>query len=609
MSGRMRADARLLPIFAAIVVVFGLVARGNATLMQAATFAAIYATAAIGLSVLLGNVAQISIGQAGFFAVGAYTLGYLSTAVNWPAAVPPWAQFVAETAAGTLLATVLGVVLGFIALRFRGHYLALATLAFGLFVVGIARITPSLGGAGGIANIAYPQFGSLAISGNSAYWFAWAMAALAATLTFNLLRGRMGRAFEAVRNDELAAEAVGVPTRRVKVAAFAYAGALTGLAGTFYAAFLGVVDPSAVGVNLSIDFLLMVVLGGAGGVAGAMLGATILGVANVYGHDLENWRPVIYGALVIAIAIAFPSGLIGLIARPRWMRAPRARAAATPAPAGEPRGGPGAAAAAVSVARSDAEDARPWLRVEGVAKRFGGLVAVDDVSFTLENGRLTSLIGPNGAGKTTLFNAICGVSRPTAGRVEIDGADVTGRQPHRIAALGVGRSFQNARLFGDMTVLENVLVGAYRTETATFASDLLALPRSRRSGRAAVERARAALARLDLERIANVRARDLAFGDRRRVEMARALVADPGLVLLDEPAAGLNASERARLRDDLLRLRAGGTTLLLVEHDMRLVMAISDRVMVLEFGKMIADGPAAVVRDDPRVVAAYLGTA
>jgi ABC-type branched-subunit amino acid transport system ATPase component len=305
----------------------------------------------------------------------------------------------------------------------------------------------------------------------------------------------------------------------------------------------------------------------------------------------------VYGLLVIVVVIAAPSGAFGLV-RSRFKApnlAPRPQAvaavAATPRPIAMP-------------ASSDAP-----LTVAHVTKRFGGLVAVNDVSFALTRGTLTSLIGPNGAGKTTLFNAISGIGRLSEGRVEIAGIDVTGWQPHRVAALGVGRTFQNARLFGEMTVLENVVAGAFRTERTSFGADLLALPSSRRSEREATERARDTLARLGLEAIASTPARDLAFGDRRRVELARATASDPWLLLVDEPAAGLNASERAALTADLLKLRDAGMTLLLIEHDMRLVMSISERVMVLKFGTMIADGKADAVRNDPGVVAAYLGTA
>jgi branched-chain amino acid transport system permease protein len=552
---RIRADRRTLPVVLA-------------TIAQAGTYAGIYAIAAIGLSLLLGNVNQISIGQAGFFGIGAYAVAYCTTALNWP--------FWPAALAGTILATLAGIAVGFIALRFRGHYLAMATLAFGLIVVGVIHQSDALGGANGITNIAFPVLGPLTLSGVSAYWFVWIVVAGVAAGTLAALSGPIGRAFEAIRNDELAAETSGIPTRRYKIGAFAYAGALAGLAGAVYASFLGLVIPEAVGVALSIDFLLMVVLGGSGGVSGAIIGAGLIGFLDIAGHQFENWREVVYGLLVIAIVIAAPGGLFG-IWRNRFR--PRPLLVAAPAPAG-----------AAQVALVKAPTGVTPLAVRGLTKRFGGLVAVNAVDFTLAYGTITSLIGPNGAGKTTLFNTICGVGRPSAGTVTIAGVDVTNRQPHVVAALGVGRTFQNARLFGEMTVLENVMAGAFRT------------------GREARDRARATLAQLGLERIANTYARDLPFGQRRRVEIARALAANPWLLLVDEPAAGLNASERAQLHDDLLALRDAGTTLLLIEHDMKLVMAISERVMVLEFGALIADGAPAAVRRDPVVVAAYLGT-
>jgi branched-chain amino acid transport system permease protein len=583
---RLRADARLLPFLAAIVVVVGLFAAKSATLAQAGTYAAIYAIAAIGLSLLLGNVRQISIGQAGFFGIGAYAVAYCTTVAGWP--------FWPAAALGVALAAVVGLALGFVALRLGGHYLAMATLAFGLIAVGVFHEAQPLGGALGISNVPYAQLGGLTLSGYPAYWFAWAIALLAAWLTLNLLRGRTGRAFEAIRNDELAAEMVGVQTRRSKIVAFAYAGALAGLAGAIYAAFLGIVVPEAVGVPLSIDFLLMVVLGGSGGVSGALVGAALIGVLDIAGHQFENWREVAYGALVVGVVSAAPGGLVGFLRR---------------VPKSPPRDARLAAVVVPRDHRIEAPAGAAPLEIRGVTKRFGGLLAADDVSFVLESGRLTSLIGPNGAGKTTVFNAICGIGRLTGGSVWIGGRETTGWASHRVAALGVGRTFQNARLFGEMTVLENVMAGTFRTERGSFGADLLGLPATRRAERAALERARATLAQLSLEPIAHAYANELPFGDRRRVELARAVAADPWLLLVDEPAAGLNARERGTLHDDLLRLRDAGTTLLLIEHDMRLVMTLSDRIMVLEFGRMIADGTPAAVRNDPAVIAAYLGSA
>jgi branched-chain amino acid transport system permease protein len=576
LTARLRDDGRLVALFALLALAFGVVARGDAALLQAGTYVAIFAPAAIGLSVLLGNVNQISVGQAGFFGIGAYTVGYLTANLGlsyWIAAP-----------AGIVAAALVGVVLGFIALRFRGHYLAMATLAFGLIAVGLFHASPALGRASGITNIPYPQLGPLTLSGAAAYWAAWIVAFALALVTLALLRGRAGRAFEAIRNDELAAEAVGVPTRFWKIVAFAYAGALAAAGGTMFAPFLGLVNPESVGIALSVDFLLMVVLGGAGLVAGALAGAALIAFLNVAGHQYDNWREVVYGVLVIAFVVFAPTGILGLVRGP-FVRARRRAAAA----ARETIAQPGAETAGYPAVRAPSDDA---LAVESVTKRFGGLVALDGVSFTLRPGTLTSVIGPNGAGKTTLFNAICGIGRPSAGRITIGGADVTGRRPHRIAALGVGRTFQNARLFDEMTVLENILAGAPRAH-----------------GKNAVERARALLGRLGLAHLEEVLAADLAFGERRRVELARAAASEPWLLLADEPAAGLNHDERQRLHADLRALRDAGTTVLLIEHDMKLVMAISERVIVLNFGRVIADGDVASVRSDPAVVAAYLGTA
>ncbi|HXP92880.1 MAG TPA: branched-chain amino acid ABC transporter ATP-binding protein/permease [Candidatus Binatia bacterium] len=574
MRQRLSVDLRLLLIFAAAVVVFGVVGAHDATLIQAATYGAIYAVVAIGLSLLLGNVNLVSIGQAGFFAIGAYAVAYLTASFTWPAGVAPWEQYLLATLLGVVLSGLLGVVLGFITLRFQGPYLAMATLAFGAIVVGLLRYAPAFGGVSGISNVPYAQIGPFAMSGIGAYWYAWFLVALAALATTLILRGRIGRAFEAIRNDPLAAEVAGIPVRRYTIGAFTYAGMLAGLAGTFYSSYLGLVVPDAVGITVSIDVLLMVILGGAGTVSGAVLGAAIIGFTNLYGHSYENLRPILYGIAVICVAIFLPRGLTGLL----WYRTGR-RTEATALPP----------APAVAVPRAEIPAGTRWLEIEYVSKHFGGLVAVDDVSFALENGTVTSLIGPNGAGKTTLFNAICGVVHSDGGKVCIGGRDVTGWQPHRVAALGAARSFQNARLFGDMTVAENVAIGAFA---------------SKRVGDADIA---AALTGYGVAHMRDTPARDLAFGDRRRVELARAAAGRPGLLLLDEPAAGLNADERRRLRDDITALRRDGITVLLIEHDMSLVMDVSDRVIVLEFGKVIADGKPGEVQQNAAVVEAYLG--
>ncbi len=595
MIERLRRDVRALPVIALAVIVYGIVAHASAFGLQVGTYAGIFAIGAIGLSLLLGNSAQISLGQAGFFALGAYAVAWLTTNGGW--------SFIPAAAVGVVAATVVGLGVGLIALRFAGHYLAMATLAFGLIVYGVFSQLDAFGGVNGITDIPPIDIFGHALSNARAYWFAWLVAGLCAWATWNLLRSRTGRAFAALSGDPLAAEVAGVPVKRYKLLAFAYAGALAGLSGTLYAGYLGLVIPSAMSVQLSIDFLLMAVLGGSGNISGALIGAALVAGLDVAGHTWENWRLVAYGVLVVCVVIFFPGGLAGIYVR-RGRSARKAERDVAEASAGAGAHAETPRAHSVSACAPQGESP---LRVEHVQKRFGGLVAVHDVSFALEAGRLTSLIGPNGAGKTTLFNAISGVSAPSTGEILIGERSVTGWPAHRVVELGVGRSFQNARLFADLTVLENVVLGAFRLERSAFVADLLALRAARRDEHEALERARATLRDLGLERRAGVYARDLTFGERRRVELARAMVSDPWLLLLDEPAAGLNAAERATLRRDVLALRARGVTMLLIEHDMRLVMSISDRVLVLNFGEMIADGTPETVRNDPAVIAAYLG--
>jgi ABC-type branched-subunit amino acid transport system ATPase component/ABC-type branched-subunit amino acid transport system permease subunit len=574
---RLRVDLRLQIAFAVLVILFGILRAHDTTMIQAATFGALYAIVAIGLSLLLGNVNLISIGQAGFFAIGAYSVAYLTASATWPPGVSPGMQFVLATVCGVLISGIMGLALGIISLRFAGPYLAMATLAFGAIVVGLLRYAPAFGGVSGISNIPFPQFGPIALSGPNAYWYAWFLVALAAASTTALLRSRIGRAFEAIRNDPLAAEVAGIPVRRYTIGVFAFAGVLAGLAGTFYASFLGLVVPDAVGVNVSIDVLLMVILGGSGTVSGAILGALIIAFSNLYGHSYENLRPILYGVAVIAVAIALPHGLVGLLWNRPNTKARGEREEDASAPAALPAAAPPPSA--------------PWLEVRGISKRFGGLLAVNNVSFALQNGTITALIGPNGAGKTTLFNAICGVVRSDEGDVLIGAKNVSGWQPHRIAGLGAARSFQNARLFGDMTVAENIAIGAFAS-TRVDARDIAAVA-----------------AEFSVGHLRDTPARDLAFGDRRLVELARAVAGRPGLLLLDEPAAGLNASEREQLRRDIIGLRDRGMTVLIIEHDMQLVMDISDRVIVLEFGSLIADGAPNEVQSNPAVIEAYLGAA
>jgi branched-chain amino acid transport system permease protein len=538
-------------------------------LMQAAT----YAIAVIGLSVVLGLCGQINLAQAGFFALGAYAVGLGTTDYN----VPFWICL----AAGMGIAFVCGGLLGLSTLRLGGHYLAMVTISFQqILTVVLLNAVRFTHGPDGVSSIRRPD---LFASGRAYLALAAAILAIAGYLVWRLADTRLGRAMRAVRDNEIAASAAGIDVYRTKVAAFAICALLGGLGGGLFAGGFAYVSPDQFAFSDSIVFLTMALLGGVASPVGSAIGTGLLILIPEWLRFLKSVPGLylaIYGLAVILIVVFMSDGIWGFIAR---MFRRRATAAVEPA-----------RPLALQPADSGAAVA---LEVKGLAKYFGGLKAVDGVDFTVRRGGVHALIGPNGSGKTTTLNVVSGLYRPTAGRILVDGVDVTALSAHQRAIAGLGRTFQNIRLFRSMTALENVVIGAERHGNTQVAS-----------GRAALEeRARAALDFVGLGARCGDLVTSFSYGHQRLVEIARALAGNPTVLLLDEPAAGLNSSEKKSLHDLLDRIAAHGLTILIIDHDMTLVAGVARHLTVLNFGRRIADGDTTEVLRHPEVVAAYLG--
>ncbi len=553
-----------------------------------ANYAGIAAVVATGLVVLTGFGGMTSFGQATFMGFGAYATALLTTQAGWS----PWLTLpVALVVAG-----VAAVLIGAITLRLSGHYLALGTIAWSVSLYYVFANLDFFGRNDGISGIPPLRFGDVALTSSRGYFVVvWVAVGVALLATRNLLDSRAGRAIRALRGGAQAAASFGVDLAATRMLAFTYAAVLAGLAGWLYAHMQRSVNPTPFGLNASIEYLLMAVVGGAGALPGALLGA---GVVTVLNDQLQSWLPkllghtgnyevIVFGGLLVLLLQTAPEGLWPLLRR-------RARLVARPevvAPDLVRRAQPGAGSLV--------------LEAEALRKVFGGLVAVNDVSFALAAGEIVGLIGPNGAGKSTTFNLMTGVARPSGGRVRVLGTDLAGATPQSVAALGVARSFQHVKLVPGMSVLENVALGAHLRGRAGALAALLRLDRADEA--ALFQEARRQLARVGLAAEAARPADSLALGQQRVVEIARALCLDPALLLLDEPAAGLRHAEKQELAALLRRLRGDGVTLLLVEHDMDFVMGLADRLVVMEFGTKLAEGAAGVVRADPRVIEAYLG--
>jgi branched-chain amino acid transport system permease protein len=555
----------------------------------------LYALVCLGLVLLTGVGGLTSFGQAAFVGIGAYTTAWLTLNTG----MSPWLTLFV----GLALTAVSALIVGFITLRMSGHYLPLATIAWGLSLYYLMGNLDALGkydGLLGLKSLSIPGLNGDIDIGQGRLFFVltWAILLAGAIALLNLLDSRPGRAIRSLKGGTQMAEAMGISTFRYKVTIFVIAAMFAAVAGWLLAHFQRTVNPSAFGLKMGIEYLFMTVVGGVGYVWGAIVGA---GLIKLLDDQLQvllpaligtsgSYEVIVFGIALVLVLKYLPDGLWSVVAR-KLPRPPRAvdwqNADALPE-------------------RRKPQSGERVLSVQAIRKQFGGLVAVNDISFNIEAGQIVGLIGPNGAGKSTTFNLITGVLSKTSGQVNFCGEDI-GHLPSRaIARKGMARTFQHVKMIADMTVLENVALGAYMRGSSGVLSSMLRTNKTEEQRM--MKEAQRQLERIGMGAYLHEQAGNLAMGPQRLMEIARALCCDPALLLLDEPAAGLRHKEKQGLAQVLRQLQTEGMSILLVEHDMDLVMDVCDHLVVMEFGTLLTQGTPAEIQASPAVRAAYLGT-